>query len=71
VGIHHQNWLRERDRLDAELYAIEEKAGVRARHAAFVEYHGDRDLQASIFLYRQESAERIDCPISTAKEAWI
>jgi hypothetical protein len=49
VGIHHQNWLRERDRLDAELNAIEEKAGVRARHAAFVEYHGDLDLRRLYF----------------------
>jgi ankyrin repeat protein len=49
VGVHHQNWLRERGRAEAELNALEEKARVRERHAAFVEYHGDRDLQRLYF----------------------
>jgi ankyrin repeat protein len=58
VGIHHQNWLRECGRLDAELDAIEEKAGVRARHAAFVEYHGDSDLQRLFFSVPDKNLRR-------------
>jgi hypothetical protein len=41
--------LQESDRLALELKALEERAGVREQHEAFVEYHGDNDLRMLYF----------------------
>ncbi len=51
---HHQTYLRDRDRLQAELFALEETAGIRERHAAFVEYNGDVDLRRLYFSVRDK-----------------
>ena len=46
---HHHEHMRERERLETELDALEAKAGVRERHAAFTEANGDRDLEKLYF----------------------
>ncbi len=46
---HHEvHWL-EHEHMRSALHAIEERAGVREKHEAFVEYHGDNDLRKLYF----------------------
>lgn len=46
---HFQAHQRETERLRSELHEIEQNAGVRERHANFVEYHGDSHLRSLYF----------------------